>query len=160
MNEKGDVLQHGYVGQLKGMKQILWERGLREEKLGDRAKALVAQCEDFAAEKSTLEELLISTSDVILMSPKGHPELAGKGVEFSWGYPKRGFRSKNDCKAKNLHANVVVARSQATLPLPRVRKFARGAREYRRAYHVGSTHAEIEKSKEQQKTHRCTMWSD
>jgi hypothetical protein len=37
------------------------------------------------------------------MSPKGHPELAGKGIEFSWGVSKKHFRKINNCVGKDLH---------------------------------------------------------
>ena len=29
-----------------------------------------------------------TTGDMLLMSPKGHPDVAGKGVEYCWGYRK------------------------------------------------------------------------
>jgi len=49
-----------------------------------------------------LEELVHSRGHILLMSPKGHPELAGKGVEYAWGAAKLLFRKINDCKVKNL----------------------------------------------------------
>ena len=43
------------------------------------------------------------------LTPKGHPEIAGCGIEYSWGYLKTVFRRDNECVAKNLHANIVKA---------------------------------------------------
>lgn len=52
------------------------------------------------------------------MSPKVHPGLNGKGIDYSWGKAKQDFRQNNDCVAKNLHENV---KSFLSLPLGRVR---------------------------------------
>ena len=84
----GNLLREGYVGKPKGIKQILWERGLWQDGLDvDRARSKLADCEDCQNEKSVLEEMMHSTGD-LLMSPKGHPEVAGKGIEYCWGYSK------------------------------------------------------------------------
>lgn len=160
-DNSGAIMKQGYVGQPKGLKQVLWERGLWEHGLTlERAKALLAECEDFKTEPSSLQQLLQKPGDLLIMSPKGHPEVAGKGVEYAWGYSKRYFRAHNDCVAKNLHDNIVAATSQEQLPLSRVRKFARRAREYRNAYKYAHDHKAVEASKAQQKSHRCVMWTD
>ena len=44
----------------------------------------------------------------LILTPKGHPEIAGRGVEYCWGYAKLRFRRDfNDAIAKNLKANVL-----------------------------------------------------
>jgi hypothetical protein len=155
------VLKQGYVGQPKGLKQVLWERGLWEHGLTqERAKALLSACEDFKSEPSSLEELVQDIGGLLIMSPKGHPELAGKGVEYSWGYSKRYFRANNDCVAKHLHQNIVTSISQEQLPVERVRSFARRAREYRNAYKYAHDHKSVEACKAKQKSHRCVMWME
>ena len=56
------VLREGYIGKPKGIKQVLWERGLWEDGLDiDRARAKLAECDDFKNKKSMLEELLQSS---------------------------------------------------------------------------------------------------
>lgn len=101
------------------------------------------------------------TGDLLLMSPKGHPEVAGKGVEYCWGYSKMYFRKHNDSAYKNLRANVDKALClEVVLPIERVRRFARKAREYRNSYLFSNNHLDVEKFRKTQKAHRCTMWDD
>ena len=93
------------------------------------------------------------------MCVKGHPELAGVGIEYSWGKAKQKFRRDvNDRVAAHLHANIVkcFSRVDKFLPLARVRKFARKTRAYRRAYRHGTDneHTSIEKMIKTFKAHR------
>ena len=81
-----------------------------------------------------LEKRVTDQGHILLMSPKGHPELAGLGIEYSWGKAKTEFRKKKNCVPKDLHANIVNALAEDVLFLLRVRKFARKTREYMRAY--------------------------
>ena len=88
------------------------------------------------------------------MSPKGHCELAGQGIEYDWGKMKQNFRRKN--KLKNFHGLILDSMSRATLPLSTSRKFARKARAYRRAYRDGepNSFADVEKLMKRYKCHR------
>lgn len=164
-----------HIEQPKGLRQVLWERGLwdpeTEPKLTlNDARQRLRRCEDFANQQSALQQLFSKRGHILLMSPKAHPELAGKGIEYSWGKAKRDFRQHNDCVAKNLHDNVL--KSFDSLPLERVRKFARKTREYMRAYaksHMlfGATEADrlegyhaVRKFVKGSKTHRCTLDQD
>jgi len=78
----------------------------------------------------------------VVMTPKAHPELAGQGIEYSWGYAKLTFRKNNTArsakeKAQRLEANVLAATSTVgshALNLERVRKFVRKARDYKVVY--------------------------
>jgi len=90
---------------------------------------VLANLEDFKSEKSALEELVHSRGHILLMSPKGHPELAGKGVEYAWGAAKLLFRKINDCKVKNMHINILRVMDTDYLTFERCRKFARKARD-------------------------------
>jgi hypothetical protein len=121
----------GCVGLCKGSDQCLWKRGLcfekRETTNGNVAPmvldlpkddprerteewsqvhALRNLC-DFANEQPALEKKYIDRGDIPLFCAKGHPELAGKGVEFCWGASKQNFRKINDSVGKNLHASVL-----------------------------------------------------
>ena len=71
-----------------------------------------------------------------MLSPKFHPEVAGVGIEYSWGMSKLKFRREiNDEIPKNLHKNIVACMNTDTiLTLPRIRRFARRTRDYCRAY--------------------------
>jgi len=149
------IVKEGYVDKPKGMKQIAWERGLHkpegegkmhgdaipeDDEGTDRSlsfKYVLSNCWDFAHEKTALQEYVESRGHILRMCVKGHPELAGAGVEYSWGKAKQKFRRDvNDRVAAHLHQNIVscFSRLEKFLPLSRVRKFARKTRAYRRAY--------------------------
>jgi hypothetical protein len=171
------IVKEGYVGKPKGMKQIAWERGLHkpesegkmhgdaipeDDEGTDRSlsfKYVLSNCWDFAHEKTALQEYVESRGHILRMCVKGHPELAGAGVEYSWGKAKQKFRRDvNDRVAAHLHQNIVscFSRLEKFLPLSRVRKFARKTRAYRRAYKEGkpNSHADVEKLVKAYKSHR------
>ena len=79
--------------------------------------------------------------------PKCHPELAGLGIEYSWGKAKQFFRRHTDHVAKHLRDNIKEAMGPRQLPLARARKYARKTRSYRRAYagQKEMAHEDIEK---------------
>ena len=80
------------------------------------------------------------------MTPKGHPEIAGVGIEYSWGKAKQHYRRHNSLDPKLFHNEVLQALSTEVLTLERVRKFARRARNYTRAYMGGNaTFSDVEK---------------
>ena len=155
-----EINQHGYIGKPKGMRQIAWERGLWRPGMveADLSEAL-NKCHDFATQKTALEKLVADRGHILLMSPKGHCEVAGLGIEYAWGVAKRYFRRHNDVVAKHLHDNVVKALSPDVLTLRRCRMFARRAREYKRAYaHPdAASFVDVEKLKEVAKSHRSAL---
>ena len=71
-----------------------------------------------------------------MLSPKFHPEVAGVGIEYSWGMSKLKLRRElNDEIPRHLHQNIVSSMFRETiLTLPRLRRFARRTRDYCRAY--------------------------
>ena len=89
---------------------------------------VLGNCEDFRNEKGALQSLVEARGHILVMSPKGHCELAGQGIEYDWGKMKQNFRRKN--KYKNFHGLILDSMSRATLPLSTSRKFARKARAY------------------------------
>ena len=162
------------------MQQILWERGLwkegmikavsEDDKKG-RGQGLsmvhtLSMCADFQKEVSAFQKLVTDRGHILVTSPKGHPELAGVGVEYAWGGSKLKFRRENDCQARNLHKNIL--NSFRVLTKARARKYARKARSYRSAYRkiraaattvearVGSF-LEVEKFVKESKIHRCIL---
>lgn len=173
------VKHHGYVGEAKGADQYLWERGLyfeKKETPNGAMAPLVMQVPkqdayertnewdivhilpnlpDFELEQSALEKKYLDRGDIPLFCAKGHPELAGKGVEFAWGVSKRSFRKLNDCVARNLHANIL--KSFQVLDLATVRRCSRRTRRYRFAYEQGEgtkSYEDVEKFVALHKTHR------
>jgi hypothetical protein len=150
-----DLNSTNYVGQPKGIRQVLFERGLfkkgmrgsltskekdewiaRGKQLPDPAfdaPLVLSECEDFANEIGALQAILEARGHILFLSPACHPELAGCGVEYSWGKAKVCFRREtNDCSAKNLHANIINALHAITLD--RVWRYERKTRDYRRMY--------------------------
>ena len=170
------LIKEGYVGKAKGMKQIAWERGLFKpvadgkmhgRKVEDNTDEdptlslphMLANCWDFSHEKTALQEYVESRGHILRMCVKGHPELAGVGIEYSWGKAKQKFRRDvNDRKSGHLHRNIVkcFSRDDLFLPLCRIRKYARKTRSYRHAYRVGKPNcfADIEKLVARRKQHR------
>ncbi len=142
------------LGKSKGLKQILYERGLYKastkvkkynakthqevEQMVTTTRAnyfeqTLANCDDFKAQKGALQLLFESRGHLLIMSPKYHPELAGCGIEYAWGKAKLEFRRHfNDTNAGNLKKNVLNALQQVDLDMSR--RFARRARDYMRVY--------------------------
>ena len=169
-NDETGVVTDGYVGKAKGMRQVLWERGLHVDGMSTGANAaphmrldtVLGNLPDFRDEKPALVHLVESRGHIVLLSPKCHPEVAGVGIEYSWGMSKMKFRREiNDEVPKNLHDNIVKSICPRNiLTTERVRRFARRAREYCRSYRVldemGNIDGKeiIEKMRKKQKAHR------
>ena len=154
----------GYVGKPKGLRQVLWERGFwnvadpKYKPTIDKLRTVLANCFDFQHEKTALERAAHDRGHLLRMTPKGHPELAGVGIEYSWGKAKMHFLRHNDLDPKTFHAQVLQALSTDVLDVTRVRKFARRARDYMRAYAYGQCKFDaVEKECRVFKTHRCAM---
>ena len=115
---------------------------------------MLSNCEDFRHEKGALQSLVEARGHVLVMSPKGHCELAGQGIEYDWGKSKQNFRRKN--QLKNFHQLILESISRKFLKLSTSRKFARKARAYRRAYRLGvdNEHTSIESMVKRFKVHR------
>ncbi|CAN0251556.1 unnamed protein product, partial [Hapterophycus canaliculatus] len=139
-----EKIKDGYEGKAKGEKQYLWERGWWKDGMSAAAgvsdeknvdKVLQA-LPDFENERTALQHAVESRGHILLLSPKCHPEVAGVGIEYSWGFSKQKFRRVyNDEVPKHLHANI--EKSMCTtkhLTIGRVRRFARRTRDYCRAY--------------------------
>lgn len=117
---------------------------------------VLSECEDFVNEVSSLDAILRARGHRLIMSPKGHCELAGSGIEYDWGKMKMWFRRHNRLKRGQFNALIVGSMSKEALPLSTSRKFARKARAYRRAYREGVDNAltSIEGMVQNFKTHR------
>ena len=159
-----------YVGAAKGIKQVLWERGLWKpdmsmstKKSADKnAATVLANLPDFKDEKSALQTVVESRGHILHMSPKFHPEVAGVVIEDPCGKSKQIYRREiNDGNPKNLHSNMVRSMcGENVLTLGRVRRFARRTRDYCRAYFtldklgVIDSKGMIEKMRKVSKAHR------
>ena len=70
------------------------------------------------------------------MTPKCHPEIAGQGIEYAWGYAKiRFYHHFNDCVGANLEKNMQGLLSvKESLTKDRTDKFVRKAKDYKMTY--------------------------
>mmetsp|Transcript_73807 Transcript_73807/g.213587 ORF Transcript_73807/g.213587 Transcript_73807/m.213587 type:complete len:685 (+) Transcript_73807:660-2714(+) len=104
-------VDEGWVGKAKGMFQVLWERGwidearwkdyrlvARDPDDDDRIieslslKFLMESCHDFQNEITQLQTVASSYGVRVEMTPKYHAEIAGCGIEYSWGAAKSRYR--------------------------------------------------------------------
>ena len=188
--EENDIIK-GWVGKPKGMRQVLWERGLLDPHVTYVAKikkddpnleekveyaAVLADCADFLGEKTSLMYLGERLGVEVDRSTKCHPELAGEGIEYSWGRAKSVYRRAKlaDKKGKENFRRLVadclsseqVAGKGALTP-EMIRKFSRRARQYILAYFFiehkmnieeeGLHEINIEGIKKEFKTHRSAI---
>jgi hypothetical protein len=99
------------------------------------ALSFLKACPDFRDEKTQLETIINTLGGLFQLTPKCHPEIAGRGIEYAWGYSKFKFRKEiNDGVSSHLKENVLKALSRSLLTVERMRKFARKAREYKLTY--------------------------
>jgi hypothetical protein len=147
---KPSLAAEEYIGKAKGMKQILWERGLWVEGMVDKVadddsvrdqsmsmRHVLSQCKDFREEVSALQTIFLGRGHIREMTPKGHCELAGVCIEYCWGRMKKYFRKYNRADMKTFNALIIKSMSRAVLPLRTARKFARRARSYQKVYAGG-----------------------
>ena len=160
-----------YVGKAKGLKQVLFERGLYtpnmtlegDNKNSDDATSMtfvVGNCLDFKLQKSALAEYIESRGHICDYIPKYHPEL--NPLERCWGMSKRFIRRLCKFQYKDLlvkiHRSLLDGRIQ---PLSMIRKFFRKSRDYMRAYRSGKKEfADIKLQLKVYKSHRMPPLSE
>lgn len=70
-------------------------------------ETILRKLPDFKNERTALQHVVESRGHILLLSPKCHPEVAGVGIEYSWGMSKQKFRGEmNDEVPKHLHDNI------------------------------------------------------
>ena len=67
-----------------------------------------------------------------MFSPKGHPEIAGAGIEFDWGVSKKFFRRNINHIASNCEQDVRASLEKVDLQI--AKNTSRKARSYMQAY--------------------------
>jgi hypothetical protein len=192
------IKEEGYVGKAKGAAHIGFECGFWDENLrlpdgrlvsmqgsklrtegtkeirdpSTSAREILRTCEDIRTEKPQLKYIVEDLLGCHMkLTPKCHPEIAGRGVEYAWGYSKlRFWKHFNDAVPRHLEENVEKALSTDILTINRMRKFARKARDYKLTYaflidQAGGKDAsaakdEIEHITKMFKAHRSAMDAD
>lgn len=56
---------------------------------------MLGNCPDFRDQPSMLQIEVEKRGHILVMSPKSHPEVAGVGIEYSWGMSKKDYRKVN-----------------------------------------------------------------
>ena len=154
------VMKKGWLGNPKGLKQVLWERGFIDERILDEYTVglrtvdgesdpeqledtslafLLGTCLDFSAEETALENVVGSQLGVsVHITPKFHAEIAGEGIENSWGISKGIYRRKPLILKKQgreaFKALVKTCVNREVLDTKLVRRLSRRARAYISAY--------------------------
>ena len=98
----------------------------------------MASCLDFAQELTALQHVGSELGVSVIITPKFHCELAGEGIEYSWGVTKGVYRRKplNSKRSKeSFKALVHECTSREILSTKTVRKLSRRARAYISAYY-------------------------
>ena len=159
---------------------MIYERGLYEKgmlwKMGDKRikqietdgimpseeeqktymSYVLSQCPDFKNEVPEIQLIWEVNGGLFFPSVKGHPEIAGSGIEYLWGFVKRYYRRHNDHISAHFHTNVKVAMSQ--VKMRNVWSFERRTRDYGRCYHdpkACQSYEILEQHRKLIKLHRC-----
>jgi hypothetical protein len=194
LKEKIPKIRQGWRGKPKALLQIARERGLIDynnlskysangKKGVDGAidestslRHILSNCTDFRNELTHLQVVAEALGVSVDFTPKFHAEMAGEGVEYSWGHAKGNYR-RQPLSRKRTRAGFVklvdeCLGSDTELTKERVRKFSARARAYICTYHhlayVSSTEADegkkevlllddIERLTKKFRTHRCVM---
>lgn len=151
--------RQGWLGKPKGMLQILFERGFIDPtiakpkshyaKYGRKQRAsgdiiegtslmeMMEMQEDFAREPCYMVWLGEQIGLTVILSPKGHPEIAGSGIENGWAVIKMTYRAvpykDKKTRAKFLASVARCASSDVMHPAV-VHGCIRKARNYKCAY--------------------------
>ena len=102
-------------------------------------KYLMASCLDFAEEMTALQHVGHELGVSVIITPKFHAEMAGEGIEYSWGVSKSVYRRMPLASKKgktSFKALVKECTSRDVLTTATVRKLSRRARTYICAYYA------------------------
>ncbi|CAM9883750.1 unnamed protein product, partial [Ascophyllum nodosum] len=83
----------------KGVKQVHWERGWYVYGMSTITKnaetnisRVLSNLPDVRNERTALQHTVESRGHILVLPPKFHPEVAGVGIEYSWGMSKLEYR--------------------------------------------------------------------
>jgi len=154
-----EIVVRGFVGADKGMKQILFERGFGTVYANKQAtEDILKESSDFTGELNAFEQLVADSGNLVERSPKFHAEIAGNGVEYSFGQCKKTYRAENDCNPRTLHERV--KRSVLSVSLRTSQRCAARTRRIRAGY-LGTEGAvakeDIDRFARRSRTHRSML---
>ena len=149
-------LVSGWWGKVKGLLQVLRERGWINEQLLHKYKIvardedgcvipefsllhLLENCTDFKNETSQLEYLCEALGVRAVITTKYHAEYAGEGVEYSWGLSKLHYRRyplESKQTADKFRSLVRCCISRDVLTTEVIGRFSKRARQYMVGYRI------------------------
>jgi hypothetical protein len=157
-----ETILEGWSGKPKGMLQILWERGFIDPVIeptraeafytndgkkdafgnlipGTSLRVMMSSLIDFIQEETLLQYHGKTLGVTVDRSPKCHPEVAGEGIEYSWGCAKGKYRRlplSEKRRKENFRNSVRQCLDRGeVLTVGRQRMFSKRARQYMLAYH-------------------------
>ncbi len=99
------------MGKSKGLLQVLWDGGFIDEMIIEKYKLtgknddfgivdnstslrhMITMCSNFLHEQGMMEFIGRKVGVEVILTPKCHAELAGKGVEYMWACSKNHYRN-------------------------------------------------------------------
>ena len=139
-------------GTPKGMKQVLFERGINTTKMkADEMREILQNMPDFKYEKTKVEKLLNSNNFQSYFIPKFHCEL--NPIERVWGQSKKYTRAH--CNYSFVGLENTLEQSLDNIPIDTIRRFFRKTRDYMTGYREGLTLGpQMEAALKKYKSHR------
>jgi hypothetical protein len=111
LHEHKEVITFSWERQPKGLLHVNWERRVidcesiekntvdgRKDVFSGKIdlqyalRGITSNCQDFKEVESALQHLGRQLGVTVLLAPKFHAELAGKGVEYSWAHAKAFYK--------------------------------------------------------------------
>lgn len=173
---KPNLRKEEYVGAPKGMKQILWERGLWCSGMTRTGKSVkngvvhrnpnlsmedaLNACLDFKEELAdcALAQFIRSRGHRCDFTPKYHCECSA--IEYCWGRSKLFIRKLCTYVYADMVSKIPHSLSSENLPLYTIRKYFRMTRDYARVYLTEAAACEAVKAVKKLKSHRSTLLSE
>lgn len=164
-----------YVGQPKGVRQLLFERGLltrsgylidpqdhskkaKARKKSNDERETLGKCKDFSSVKPAIALLIEKRGHICDFSPKFHCELSP--IEYIWGGSKQAVRGYCDFTFRGLMRNIQRSFTYSSMPRTLIFKYFRLARRYMSAYRNGCDAVQAVQQVKKYKSHRAILTSD
>ncbi|EER03147.1 hypothetical protein Pmar_PMAR018403 [Perkinsus marinus ATCC 50983] len=145
-----------YAGLPKGLRQVVLERFGEAAVVGkkqDELVILLSNCDDFASQKTLLQEEAEARGDRVIYGVKFHPELAP--IEAAYRSIAKAIRIGNSSKSSaGFVQRVERCQEPADLTLLLIRKHFRSSREYLKSYMEGMSLEEIKRLRKERRKHR------
>jgi hypothetical protein len=90
------------------------DTGPEDDTARDQSQSMthvLGECEDLRHEITALEELVRRSGHILRMTPKGHCELAGRGIAYCWGKSKKLYRRNHRMHKRNVKPLVIQSMS-------------------------------------------------